>query len=88
VVVLQPRLTGGAEPTHRDQQAATVAMLERHFSGAPVKYVDLSTAVNLHDRNYTFDGMHLSTDGTRLAMTALAGQSVTIVANFVATHPR
>jgi hypothetical protein len=79
VIVLQPRLIDGAETVHREQQQALSAMIERRFRSAPLATVDLSAAVDLHDRANTFDGMHLSSIGVERAMAMLAERSAAFV---------
>ena len=72
-IVLQPRLPRHVSAPHQSQQAALSEMLKRHFGADPrVRAIDLSAAVDLEDRNYTFDGMHLSTDGTEKLVRVLA----------------
>lgn len=81
VVVLQPRLTGEAvHQAHAEQQAALVGMLQRHFGDEPrVRSIDLSDAVDLDDRNYSADGMHLSTDGTERAVRVLVDEFAPLI---------
>ncbi|MGQ0732058.1 MAG: hypothetical protein ACT4QD_00205 [Acidobacteriota bacterium] len=75
VVVLQPRFLEPVRQAHTEQQAVLGAMVQRYFADElRVRVADLSQAVDLSDRDYSFDGMHLSTDGTETAMAALAGQ--------------
>jgi hypothetical protein len=74
LVIAQPRLSdkslGGAQAL---QQGELQAMLQREFGGnTGVAYVDLSGAVDLSDRDYSFDNMHLGLDGNRLMASALA----------------
>lgn len=55
-----------------DQQAHLAAAVREHFSGdAGVAYVNLGAAVDLSDRNYSFDRMHLGLDGNRRLAEAL-----------------
>lgn len=73
VVVLQPRLGEPATKNHIEQQGALAAMIARHFASDPkVALIDLSGAIDVTDTNLSFDGMHLSTDGTVVAVDALA----------------
>jgi hypothetical protein len=75
MVVLQPTLIEPVTERHREQQAALVTMLRQHFGGEPrVHVADLSGTVDLTDRNFSFDGMHLSTDGTERLVGELAGR--------------
>ncbi len=72
-VVLQPRMIEPVTEHHRSQQAALIGMLQRRFGGdSSVHVIDLSSAVDLHDRDYAFDNLHLSTDGTEIATSVLA----------------
>lgn len=49
------------------QQESLAAALKAKFGGDPgVAYLDLSRAIDLRDRNLTFDGMHLGRDGNQL----------------------
>jgi 2-polyprenyl-6-methoxyphenol hydroxylase-like FAD-dependent oxidoreductase len=72
LVVLQPRLHDSVRLTHIEQQQALQQMLTRAFGSEPrFLLVDLSEAVDLRDRNYCVDGMHLSTDGVEREVTML-----------------
>jgi hypothetical protein len=73
VVALPPVMTKDTRDRHLDQQRATVDMVARHFSEDPhVLAVDLSKAVDLEDRHYSFDAMHLDQDGNAVLAQALA----------------
>jgi hypothetical protein len=69
IVNTQPRMT---DPRVHDHQRRTLAdMMSRQFSNdARVLYLDLSGAVDLSDRNYSFDEMHLGLDGNRVIAAA------------------
>ena len=69
IVASQPRMT---DPRVHDHQRRTLAdMMSRQFSNdARVVYLDLSGAVDLSDRNYSFDEMHLGLDGNRVIAAA------------------
>jgi hypothetical protein len=72
VVVLQPRLPDPTRVKHMEQQQALTDMLTRSFAAdSRFLLVDLSGAVDVSDRNYCFDGMHLSTDGIKREVAAL-----------------
>jgi hypothetical protein len=72
IVVIQPRLTGYVSLLHAEQQGALKQMLTNGFSGeARLRIADLSGAIDLSDANYSFDGMHLSSDGVKKAVAAL-----------------
>ncbi len=65
IVASQPRMTNPR--VHDRQRQALADMLSRQFANeARVRYLDLSNAVDLSDRNYSFDEMHLGLDGNRL----------------------
>lgn len=74
LVIGQPRLSEKAPgDAQQRQQDELRVMLQREFGGnAAVAYVDLSAAVDLSDRNYSFDNMHLGLDGNRVMAGALA----------------
>lgn len=83
VVVLQPRMVEPVTDAHAQQQAALVDMLKRKFGAdRDVHYVDLSNAIDLHDRNYSVDSVHLSTDGTEIVSAKLA----TPIAEILRSH--
>lgn len=87
-VVLQPRLLGPVRPRHADQQNALIGMMTRMFAGEPrVRRLDLTSAVDLGDRDFTFDGMHLSTDGTERAVRVLVEQIVPFLAPAASSAP-
>jgi lysophospholipase L1-like esterase len=71
IVATQPYLQAGEESgrRHRSQQAALREFLSRRFSSdLDVRYLDLSTAIDLEDPHMAFDHMHLRTAGNeRLA---------------------
>jgi hypothetical protein len=69
IVASQPRMT---DPRVHDQQRHALAdMMARQFGREPrVRYLDLGSAVDLSDRNYSFDEMHLGLDGNRLIAAA------------------
>ncbi len=69
IVASQPRTT---DPRVHDQQRRTLAdMMSRQFANdSKVMYLDLSGAVDLSDRNYSFDEMHLGLDGNRVIAAA------------------
>lgn len=64
LVVTQPYELGGVGERHREQQAEMSAMLRRRFSSEPrVRYLNLGPAVNLADKDLSFDHMHLTVAG-------------------------
>ena len=73
LVVGQPL---GVDPavrrTQMDQQSNLTAALRNRFNAdTAVAYADLGHAVDLSDRNYSFDKMHLGLDGNRVIAQAL-----------------
>ncbi|HYE87092.1 MAG TPA: GDSL-type esterase/lipase family protein [Vicinamibacterales bacterium] len=73
VVALPPLMTGEHRARHVDQQRAMRDMLARKFAAdSLVRVVDLSEAIDLGDRHYSFDGMHLDQDGNGLIARVLA----------------
>jgi hypothetical protein len=73
IVVGQPRMSGTVTAAHAKQQHMLGAMIRSEFASEPrVAYVDLGSAVDLGDPNYTFDAMHLNGDGNRKVAEALA----------------
>jgi lysophospholipase L1-like esterase len=61
LVVSEPHVAGA----QREQQAAIAEMLGQRFSGRPrLRYVDLGHAVDVHDPELAFDGMHLTAVGS------------------------
>ena len=80
VVVLQPRLLEPVTAAHASQQAALGGMVTRKFGAdANVHAVDLSEAIDLANRDYSVDGVHLSTDGTEIVTAKLAARMVEIL---------
>ena len=69
IVASQPRMT---DPRVHDQQRTTLAeMMSRQFGDNPrVRFLDLANAIDLSDRNYSFDEMHLGLDGNRVIAAA------------------
>lgn len=69
IVASQPRMTDPR--AHDRQRQALAAMMGRQFHDEPrVRYLDLGSAVDLTDRNYSFDTMHLGLDGNRVIAAA------------------
>jgi hypothetical protein len=55
------------ETTEGVQHASVAAALQKRFGDdAGVRYLDLTRAIDLSDRNYSFDSMHLGRDGNLL----------------------
>jgi hypothetical protein len=73
MVVAQPRVIDAvARIKHDGQQRELAGMLARHFGHDPgTAYVDLMGAVDLTDRNLSFDEMHLGLDGNLVIAKAL-----------------
>ncbi|MDO8680108.1 MAG: hypothetical protein Q7R30_16410 [Acidobacteriota bacterium] len=73
LVVAQPRVIDlQARVKHDGQQRELAGMLGRHFGNDPgIAYVDLRDAVDLSDRNLSFDEMHLGLDGNLVIAKAL-----------------
>jgi hypothetical protein len=73
LVVGQPLVVDpAARRAHVDQQGNLAAALRARFAAdSAVAYVDLGHAVDLSDRNYSFDQMHLGLDGNRAIAQAL-----------------
>ena len=72
LVALPPLMTKSSPARHADQQRATVEMVARHFADdAAVRIADLSRAIDLEDRSYSFDEMHLDQDGNAVVARAL-----------------
>ena len=73
LVATQPylRMRDYVQAAHMAQQGELRGMLARQFSGDPsVGYVNLGDAVNLEDPQLSFDHMHLTETGNRLAAAA------------------
>jgi len=69
IVVTQPYLSD----LHVDQQRALALSLEREFGGdSRVRYVNLGRAVDLHDPQLAYDGLHLTAAGNQKLAAALA----------------
>ena len=73
IVAAQPQLVSDAgRDRHASQQRALADLAARVFSRNPrVGFVDLSTAIDLSDTAYAFDGMHLTREGNVLIAQAL-----------------
>ncbi len=73
MVVAQPRVIDAkARIKHDGQQRELAGMLTRHFGhDHGTAYVDLRDAVDLTDRNLSFDEMHLGLDGNVVIAKAL-----------------
>ena len=54
-----------ANPEEKYQQASLIAAVTRMFNAVDVQILDLSSAIDLTDRDLSFDGMHLGLDGNR-----------------------
>ena len=68
-VVSQPYIS----PDHIQQQHELASMIAKRFgSSRNVTYVNLGDAINLHDRNLVYDGMHLVAAGNRIIAKRLA----------------
>ncbi len=60
IVVTQPYISDG----HIEQQQALKAMLEERYSNHQgLKYVNLGNTLNLKNREFAYDGMHLTAKG-------------------------
>jgi lysophospholipase L1-like esterase len=60
LVVTQPYVSD----THVDQQRHLVALLRTRYGGdARIAHLDLGTAIDMRDRTFAFDGMHLTPRG-------------------------
>lgn len=69
----QPLATRIRTNVHAAQQQALVDMLARHFAGDPrVVHIDLRQAIDLSDATLSFDEMHLTAAGNRIAAERLA----------------
>lgn len=80
-VVRQPNLVGEPAERHAQQQAALAGMLrERYASDPRVIHVDLSGVADLANLDESFDRMHLTAPGNRLAADALAAALKPLVA--------
>jgi lysophospholipase L1-like esterase len=73
IVAAQPQLVSDAgRDRHASQQRALADLAARVFGSNPrVRFVDLSTAIDLSDTAYAFDGMHLTREGNVLIAQAL-----------------
>ena len=68
LVVSQPYISD----SHVEQQHALAGALSR-FAGDPrVRYFDAGRAIDLHDTQFAFDGMHLTPEGNRRMAEVLA----------------
>ena len=77
----QPFATDTRAQAHRDQQQALVDMLGRRFAGeARVVHADLRDAIDLGDASLSFDAMHLTAAGNRLAAERIANALKPLVA--------
>ncbi len=66
-IVSQPRKVSDGAQRHVEQQQALAAMLARKFGNEPrVRYVDLRDAVDLSNRDLSFDTMHLDVKGNTM----------------------
>ena len=73
VVGSQPLSLKRRAAAHFAQQQALVDMLQRHFAGnSRVVHADLRDALDLHDASLSFDEMHLTALGNRLAAERMA----------------
>ena len=82
IVTSQPRMT---DPRVHDQQRHALAdLMSRQFANDPrVVFLDLGSAVDLSDRNYSFDEMHLGLDGNRVVAAAFVDPVRAIVGSSV-----
>lgn len=70
-VVVRPPLLS---PAHEEQQRALAAALATRFGRHPrFRYLDLGSVVDLHDRNLSEDGVHLTARGNDVVADALTG---------------
>jgi hypothetical protein len=70
LVVTPPVLS----PAHEEQQRALAAVLATRFGRHPrFRYLDFSSLVDLHDRNLSEDGVHLTARGNDVVADALTG---------------
>jgi hypothetical protein len=73
VVVGQPMFHAGIQLVLAHQQQTVAAMIRRDFGpDAPVRYINLSSAVDLSNPELTFDSMHLTAAGNAIVGEALA----------------
>jgi hypothetical protein len=80
LVVLPPLMTRDTRALHQDQQRASRMMVERRFGAdRGVRCADLSGAVDLTDRHYSFDEMHLDQDGNAVVAKGLAPAVLALV---------
>ena len=83
----QPLATEARGALHLQQQQALVDMLKRRFAGeSRVVHVDLLHAVDLADRSLSFDEMHLTATGNRLAAAQMAQALKPMVASVRASR--
>ena len=70
-LVVRPPLLS---PAHEEQQQALAAVLANHFGRHPrFRYLDVGSVVDLHDRNLSVDGVHLTARGNDVVADALTG---------------
>jgi len=87
-VASQPLATKIRTQLHTDQQQAVIDMLGRRFAGdARVVHVDLRGAVDLYDAGLSFDEMHLTAAGNRMAAERMAQALKPVVASVRASRP-
>jgi hypothetical protein len=90
LVVTQPYLADrrGA-PMHRAQQQVLRALLARRFpDNSSLRYIDLGDAVDLRDRAFAYDGMHLTPNGNQRLAERLTGPVLDAVRSHPALTPR
>jgi lysophospholipase L1-like esterase len=76
LVVAQPNISD----RHVAQQRALQGLMHQRYAGDPgVAYFALGTGVNLRDMQLSFDGMHLTPEGNRLAAELLVDPVLALV---------
>jgi hypothetical protein len=67
LVISQPYLLKGGRERHQWQQQTLRTALERQYAGnANVRYFDAGPTVDIADRRFGYDGMHLTAEGNKV----------------------
>ncbi len=82
VVITQPYLLQQGRPRHEWQQRTMSAALERRYPGNPkLHYVNAGPSVDIADRRYGYDGMHLTAEGNKIVASYLADPLLAVAAS-------
>jgi hypothetical protein len=82
VVIGQPYLLKEGRARHEWQQRTMSAVLAQRYAGNPnLRYVNAGPSVDIGDKRYGYDGMHLTAVGNRIVAGYLADPLLTVAAS-------